>query len=157
MVPPKTVDYFDPRGSIEEIEHGNTLMPKFDKDGLIPCIAIEFKTGCILMFAFMNEEALIKTIQTGQAHYWSRSRSEIWKKGSTSGHVQKIMDIRVDCDQDAVCLIVQQAGGACHVGYKSCFYRSVERVEGANLKGIKLIKTEENKTFDPLTVYSNKD
>ncbi|MDY6964480.1 MAG: phosphoribosyl-AMP cyclohydrolase [Halobacteriota archaeon] len=111
------------------------------KDGLVPAIAQDFETGEILMLAYMNEEALIKTVETGVAHYWSRSRSKIWRKGETSGNEQSVKDILVDCDEDAVLLKVKQIGGACHTGYRSCFYR---RLDG-EIVGEKL--------FDPEDVY----
>ena len=101
------------------------LRPKFNKDGLIAAVAQDAATGEVLMLAWMNAEALEKTISTGRATYWSRSRGALWVKGETSGHVQQVLEIRVDCDQDAVVLIVEQSGGACHTGRKSCFYRTV--------------------------------
>lgn len=103
------------------------LSPNYDKDGLIAAIAQDWLTREVLMLAWMNKEAFEKTRSTGEAHYWSRSRGELWHKGSTSGNVQRVKDIRIDCDQDAVLLLVEQNGeGACHTGRKSCFYRTVE-------------------------------
>lgn len=99
--------------------------PRFDADGLIVAAATEADTGYLLMIAYMNEEALNKTIETGQAHYWSRSRQELWHKGATSGHTQLIKEIRIDCDQDALQLVIEQKGAACHTGEKSCFFRLV--------------------------------
>ena len=101
------------------------FLPKFDPDGLITAVAVEAETGDILMLAHMNAQALKKTLSSGQAHYWSRSRQEIWHKGATSGQIQTIVDIRVDCDQDALLLYVHVGGdgGACHLGRKSCFHR----------------------------------
>ena len=148
---------FAKRGTVKEVEEGLVLMPKFGEDDLIPCIATDVETGVILMFAYMNSEALAKTIQTREAHYWSRSRSELWKKGETSGHIQKIVDIRVDCDQDAICLIVEQKGAACHVGYNSCFHRSVELGASLDMSEIRLVKNEKNKKYDPSLVYGGKD
>ena len=108
-----------------ERETGNTLAPQFDANGLLPCVVTDVDTGGVLMLAWMNAEALQRTIETRAAHYWSRSRRELWRKGATSGHVQRVRDIRIDCDQDAIWLIVEQEGAACHVGYRSCFYRVV--------------------------------
>ena len=109
-----------------QIEEGLTFTPKFDDNGLIPCICQSAKTGKVLMFAFMNEEALNKTIETGEAHYWSRSRSELWHKGATSGHVQKVTQITTDCDQDCILISVETDEDiACHTGRSSCFYRKI--------------------------------
>jgi phosphoribosyl-AMP cyclohydrolase len=113
---------------------------KFDND-LIPAIAQDYATGEVLMFAFMNREALEKTLDTGIVHYWSRSRQKLWKKGESSGHVQYVKDILVDCDMDVLLLKIGQEGGACHTGYRSCFYRNIEgEVVG-------------RKVFDPDDVY----
>lgn len=118
---------FAPRGSYDKIENGTILMPKFDADGLIPVIAQDATSNEVLMFAWMNEEALARTIETGEAWYWSRSRKSFWRKGETSGQTQTVTDIRIDCDQDAILLKVRVGGdgGACHVGYRSCFFRSI--------------------------------
>ena len=148
---------FAKRGAIKEVEEGSVLMPKFVEDGLIPFITTDVETGVILMFAYMNSEALTKTIQTREAHYWSRSKSELWKKGESSGHIQKVVDIRVDCDQDAICLIVEQKGAACHVGYYSCFHRSVQLGASLDMKKIGLVKNESNKKYDPSLVYDAND
>ncbi len=115
-------------GATLELERGEALTPRFDAQGLIAAVATHADTGEVLMLAWMNEEALAKTIDSRQAHYWSRSRQTLWKKGETSGQVQAVAEIRVDCDQDAVWLKVrpQGDGGACHVGFRSCFYRVVE-------------------------------
>jgi len=133
--------------SHDEIEEGATLAPKFDAHGLVTAIAIEAGSKDVLMLAHMNAEALRLTLETGEAHYYSRSRKKIWKKGETSGEVQKVVDVRVDCDQDAILLVVEQTGrgAACHTGRKSCFYRRVEN--GA------LADTGEPKLFDPKEVY----
>jgi phosphoribosyl-AMP cyclohydrolase len=95
-------------------------------DGLIPAIAQDYATGEVLMLAYMNDEALAKTKETGKAHYWSRSRKKLWLKGETSGNFQQVKEIRIDCDNDAILLLVEQKGGACHTGYRSCFYRTVD-------------------------------
>ena len=113
--------------SKSELEEGTVLAPKFDQSGLIPVVTSHAHTGEVLMMAYMNDEALAKTIETGEAHYWSRSRGELWHKGATSGQVQIVEDIRTDCDQDAIWIKVrpQGDGGCCHVGFESCFYRSI--------------------------------
>lgn len=114
------------RGSKAEIEQGTAFAPKFDADGLIPAMAIDAATKEPLMLAYMNEESLRRTLEIGEAVYWSRSRKEFWHKGATSGQIQKIIEIRTDCDQDALILYVEQhGGGACHTGHCSCFYRNV--------------------------------
>lgn len=118
---------FAPRGSHDEIENGTTFMPKFDADGLIPVIAQDATSNEILMFAWMNEEAVARTIETGEAWYWSRSRKSFWRKGETSGQTQTVTEMRIDCDQDVLLIKVKVGGdgGACHVGYRSCFFRTV--------------------------------
>jgi phosphoribosyl-AMP cyclohydrolase len=119
---------FPPPGDKSELERGTILTPRFGPDGLIAAIATDADTGEILMFAWMNDEALRLTLDTREAHYWSRSRGELWHKGATSGQIQQVAEIRVDCDQDAVWLKVraQGNGGACHTGARSCFYRVVD-------------------------------
>ncbi|MEK9647344.1 MAG: phosphoribosyl-AMP cyclohydrolase [Alphaproteobacteria bacterium] len=113
-----------------DLEEGTDFAPRFDADGLIPAIATDAGTGEILMFAWMNADALKHTLATGEAWYWSRSRNELWHKGATSGQIQKITEIRTDCDQDVILLkVVPEREGACHVGYRSCFYRSVHTDE----------------------------
>ena len=141
---------FAERQSHAEIEEGTVFAPKFDEHGLIPCITTDAGTGEVLMFAFMNAEALRRTIALGEAVYYSRSRGELWHKGATSGHVQKVIELRIDCDQDAVWLRVDTGGkGSCHVGYRSCFFRSVPLGEGE-----KMLRFEESeKLFDPGQVY----
>ncbi len=116
---------FPKPGAVEEVERGDVLTPRFDEHGLIAAVATHADTGEVLMLAWMNDEALAKTLSTGEAHYWSRSRKALWKKGETSGQVQMLVELRVDCDQDAVWIKVrpQGDGGACHVGFRSCFYR----------------------------------
>jgi phosphoribosyl-AMP cyclohydrolase len=119
---------FPVAGSIEDLERGAVLAPRFDGNGLIAAVATHASTGEVLMVAWMNAEALRLTIDTGFAHYFSRSRQALWRKGETSGQTQKICELRVDCDQDAIWLKVepQGDGGACHVGFRSCFYRALE-------------------------------
>jgi len=111
-------------------EQGSTLDPKYDANGLVTAVATHAETGELLMLAHMNADALAKTIETGEAWFWSRSRARLWKKGESSGHVLSVREMRVDCDQDAIWLIVEPAGPACHTGEPSCFYR---RVEGGGL------------------------
>jgi phosphoribosyl-AMP cyclohydrolase len=119
---------FPPPGSKSELEEGDALTPRFNADGLVTCVTTEAETGDLLMVAHMNAEALARTIATGEAWYWSRSRGELWHKGATSGQVQTVVEMRVDCDQDALWLKVRVAGdgGCCHTGRRSCFYRIVE-------------------------------
>ncbi len=119
---------FPESGSTQELERGERLTPRFDAAGLIAAVATDAHTGEVLMLAWMNAEALARTIETREAHYWSRSRSKLWKKGETSGQVQRVAELRIDCDQDAVWLKVHVGGdgGACHVGFRSCFYRVVD-------------------------------
>ena len=144
---------FKKRDNIKEVEEGKYLAPKFDENGLIPVITTDFETGGILMHGYMNADALRKTIETKEAHYWSRSRKSIWHKGKTSGFVQKVKEIRIDDDQDAVWLTVDIGkGSSCHVGYKSCFYRSIPLKSKVN-ENIELIMSDEEKLFDPDEVY----
>jgi phosphoribosyl-AMP cyclohydrolase len=149
-----TDNLFGVPGSTQEIEESSVLAPKFDRDGLLPCVVTNRKGGAVLMFAYMNADALARTIETGEAHYWSRSRGELWRKGATSGHVQKVIDLRIDCDQDAVWMIVEQVGAACHVGYQSCFYRSIPLGGTVAAGNPALSFAETEKVFDPRTVYS---
>ena len=121
-------DPFPTAASTEELERGAILAPRFDANGLVAAVATDAATGEVLMLAWMNAEALRLTVETGLAHYYSRSRQSLWKKGETSGQLQQVEELRIDCDQDAVWLKVnvQGDGGACHVGFRSCFYRVVE-------------------------------
>jgi len=146
---------FAPRTSIEQVEEGRELAPKFDAEGLIPCITTAARTGEVLMLGYMNAEALKMTIETGEAHYWSRSRQVLWHKGATSGLVQKVTELRIDDDQDAVWLRVEIPGDAsCHVGYRSCFYRSVPvGPQGNDARALKF--EEQQKAFDPQKVYGD--
>lgn len=150
-----TASSFAKRISIEQVEEGYDLAPKFDQDGLLPCVTTAADTGEVLMLGYMNEEALKKTIETGEAHYYSRSRKVLWHKGATSGLVQKIVEIRVDDDQDAVWLSVRIPGDAsCHVGYRSCFYRAIPTGK-APTPELKLEYKEAEKSFDPKAVYGD--
>ena len=147
---------FKKRYNIEEIEEGKFLSPKFDEKGLIPVITTDFKTGDILMHGYMNNEALKKTIETQEAHYWSRSRKKIWRKGQVSGFVQKVKEIRIDDDQDSVWLSVDIGNGSsCHVGYRSCFYRSIPLGKIVNEEKLEMEFKEKKKTFDPEKVYKD--
>jgi phosphoribosyl-AMP cyclohydrolase len=146
---------FASRESIEQVEAGAELAPKFDENGLIPVVTTDAESGEVLMHGYMNAEALTKTIQTGEAHYWSRSRQALWHKGATSGLIQKVIEIRIDDDQDAVWLRCDVQGGAsCHVGYRSCFFRSVP-VGAATDAPAKLTFEESEKVFDPKEVYGD--
>lgn len=136
----------------KDVEERPVFAPKFDSDGLIPAIAMDANTKEPLMLAYMNEESLLKTLEIGEAVYYSRSRQEIWHKGATSGHVQKIIEIRTDCDQDALILYVDQIGaGACHTGRSTCFYRAVDLASSKDPAALKF--TETDLTFDPDEVY----
>ena len=138
------------QSSINDIEEGLTFRPKFDASGLVTCVATDASSGDVLMVAHMNNEALRKTIASGEAWYYSRSRKSLWKKGETSGHVQRVIEMRMDCDQDAVWIKVEQEGeGACHTGRRSCFYRAVTNDEGS----AKLSFVDADKTFDPAQIY----
>ena len=145
---------FKKRHTIKEVEEGKYLSTKFDEHCLIPVITSNFKTGAILMHGYMNSEALKKTIETKEAHYWSRSRKKIWHKGHVSGFIQKVKEIRIDDDQDSVWLSVDIGDGAsCHVGYKSCFYRSLPLGKIDNARQIEMKFEEKEKKFDPKKVY----
>lgn len=144
---------FAPPGAASEVEDGLALTPKFDRDGLVTCVATDARTGDVLMVAHMNAEALSRTIATGEAWYFSRSRSALWRKGETSGRVQRVVDMRIDCDQDAVWIKVDPAAeGACHTGRVTCFYRRVPtgKPPGAELR---LTFADDAKAFDPGAVY----
>ena len=145
---------FKKRDSVFEVEEGKFLSPKFDSQGLIPVITTDVKTGEVLMHGYMNSEALKKTIETKEAHYWSRSRKSIWHKGKTSGFTQKVIQIRIDDDQDSVWLSVDIGNGAsCHVGYRSCFYRSIPLGKIDNSEKVEMKFEEKEKKFDPEKVY----
>ena len=136
-------------GEINEIEDGLKFQPKFDASGLVTCVATDAANGDVLMVAHMNEEALRKTITSGEAWYFSRSRNALWRKGETSGHVQRVVEMRLDCDQDAIWIKVEQTGAACHTGRRSCFYRAVSPSDGGPL----LSFVDADKVFDPKAVY----
>jgi phosphoribosyl-AMP cyclohydrolase len=134
---------------IDDREEGLAFQPKFDASGLVTCVATDVATGEVLMVAHMNDEALRKTIASGEAWYFSRSRNALWRKGETSGHVQRVVEMRLDCDQDAVWIRVEQTGAACHTGRRSCFYRKVEAGEG----GARLSFVDADRLVDPAKVY----
>jgi phosphoribosyl-AMP cyclohydrolase len=140
---------FSTPGTVAELEEGAALTPKFDADGLVTCVATDAASGEVLMVAHVNAEALKKTIATGEAWYFSRSRRTLWKKGETSGHFQRVVEMRVDCDQDAVWIKVEQAGGACHTGRRSCFYRAVP----LGKSGTVTLEFRDERVFDPTAVY----
>ena len=145
---------FEERKTIEQVEESTELAPKFDQDGLIPVVTTDFNSGEVLMQGYMNEEAFKKTILLGEAVYYSRSRKTLWHKGKTSGLFQKIKEIRIDDDQDCVWLRVDVQGGAsCHVGYRSCFYRSIPFGDKSASSVLKF--EEKDKVFDPKEVYGD--
>ena len=147
---------FKKRKSIKEVEEGQYLSPKFDNKGLIPVITTDFKNGDILMHGYMNAEALRKTIETKEAHYWSRSRQKMWHKGQISGFVQKVIELRIDDDQDSVWLSVDIGNGAsCHVGYRSCFYRSIPLGKIKNAEELEMEFKDKKKIFDPKKIYKD--
>lgn len=145
-----------PRETVEQVEEGHVLAPKFDENGLIPVVTTDADSGELLMHGYMNELALRRTIETGEAHYWSRSRRALWHKGATSGLVQTVREMRIDDDQDAVWLRVDVNGGAsCHVGYRSCFYRSLPTGALDDSRPVGLTFEETEKVFDPKAVYGD--
>ena len=141
---------FPAPGTAAELEEGSALTPKFDADGLVACVATDAGSGDVLMVAHMNAEALAKTIASGEAWYFSRSRRALWRKGETSGHTQRVVELRIDCDQDAVWIKVEQVAGACHTGRRSCFYRAVPL--GQKGGAVKL-EFRDERVFDPKAVY----
>jgi len=145
---------FKSRQTVKQVKESTDLAPKFNQDGLLPCITSDATTGEVLMLGWMNIEAFRLTIATGEAHYFSRSRQVLWHKGGTSGQVQKVVEARIDDDQDALWLrvAVTGSGASCHVGYRSCFYRAVPH--GAQA-GDPLTFLENHKTFDPMAVYGD--
>jgi phosphoribosyl-AMP cyclohydrolase len=144
---------FAERGSPTEVEEGRAFAPKFDADGLLTCVTVDAGSGEVLMVAHMNAEALARTIESGEGWYFSRSRRKLWRKGESSGHVQRVTEMRVDCDQDAVVIKVEQAGpGACHSGRRSCFYRAVPLGKAPDGSLVMEFRDAE-KAFDPGMVY----
>jgi phosphoribosyl-AMP cyclohydrolase len=149
-------DLFPKTEDKTEREEGTLFAPDFDAHGLLPVIVTSAETGEVLMFAYMSAEALALSIETGEAHYWSRSRGKLWRKGETSGNFQRIVEMRTDCDQDALWLKVETtgAGATCHTGRRSCFYRSVP-LAGSPSKGLALVWVDAERQFDPETVYGH--
>ena len=147
---------FAERLSVEFVEEGNILAPKFNKEGILPVVVTETKSGMVLMIGYMNKDALDQTILTKQGHYWSRSREVLWKKGESSGMVHNVDDILIDDDQDSIWLkvTIEGLGASCHVGYKSCFYRSVNKIDNGE---VTLNFTETEKVFDPEVIYPGAD
>ena len=147
---------FAQRQSIEQVEESTDLAPKFDAQGLIPVVTTDASSGEVLMQGYMNAEALERTIATGEAHYYSRSRKVLWRKGATSGLVQHVQQLLIDDDQDCLWMKVDVAGSgaSCHVGYRSCFYREIPLGEAVT-PSVSLKFTEQDKTFDPLQVYGD--
>jgi phosphoribosyl-AMP cyclohydrolase len=136
--------------SVDEREEGLVLQPRFDASGLVTCVATDAANGDVLMVAHMNDEALRRTIETGDAWYYSRSRKALWRKGESSGQVQRVVEMRMDCDQDAIWIKVEQTGAACHTGRRSCFYRTVTKGEGG---AAKVAFVDAERLFDPNAVY----
>ena len=148
---------FAPRATTEQVEEGRLFAPKFDADGLITSVVTDAWTGEVLMVAHMNEEALAKTLASGEAWFYSRSRKKLWKKGETSGHGQRVVELRVDCDQDSIWLRVEQIGaGACHTGRTTCFYRAVP-LKQTDFRRLILEFRDAEKVFDPAEVYGEKE
>ena len=148
---------FKKREKVKEIEEGKYLSPKFNEEGLIPVITMDAKSKEILMHGYMNDEALKKTIETKEVYYWSRSRKKIWHKGEASGFKQKVVEIKIDDDQDAIWLTVDIGNGiSCHVGYRSCFYRNIPLGQIKDLEQIEMDFKERKKLFDPENIYKNK-
>jgi phosphoribosyl-AMP cyclohydrolase len=145
---------FHRRATVQQVEEDLLLAPKFDEHGLLPCVTTDADDGDVLMLGWMDRAALEATLLTGEAHYWSRSRKEVWRKGATSGLIQRVIEARIDDDQDAMWLRVrvQGLGASCHVGYRSCFYRAVPLAEQA---GGPLTFTESHKVFDPFEIYGS--
>jgi phosphoribosyl-AMP cyclohydrolase len=147
---------FKKRDNIKDVEEGKYLSPKFDENGLIPVVTTDFRTGELLMHGYMNDKALKKTIETKEAYYWSRSRKNIWHKGQVSGFIQKVKEIRIDDDQDSVWLSVDiGSGSSCHVGYRSCFYRSIPLGKIKDEEKLEIEFKETEKTFDPKKIYKD--
>lgn len=148
------MDFPAPSADKAELEEGSAFTPRFDRDGLITAVVTDSGDGALLMVAYMNAEALALTLETGIAHFWSRSRGSLWKKGETSGNVQKVVEVRTDCDQDVVWLKVKVGGhdATCHTGRRSCFYRTVQFEDG----NASLASDGDTARFDPATVYAHK-
>ena len=144
---------FSAPAGVADLEEGSAFTPKFDAEGLVTCVATDAASGDVLMVAHMNAEALAKTVATGEAWYYSRSRRALWKKGETSGHVQRVVEMRVDCDQDAVWIKVEQVTAACHTGRRSCFYRVVPLRASAAKPAATKLEFRDERVFDPKAAY----
>jgi phosphoribosyl-AMP cyclohydrolase len=146
--------FFPKPGTAADLEGGTVFTPRFNADGLVPVVTTSAKTGEVLMLAYMNDEALALTLKTGEAHYWSRSRKKLWRKGEESGNTQRVVELRTDCDQDAIWLRVELQGieASCHTGRRSCFYRAVPMGEEP-LPALRFVESE--KLFDPEVVYGH--
>ena len=144
------------RADAADVEEGTTFAPKFDASGLIPVVVTSARTGEVLMLAHMNEEALARTLKTGEAYYWSRSRGRLWRKGEESGNTMRVVEMRTDCDQDALWLKVEMGGAeaCCHTGRKSCFYRAVPIGKGV-AAGVSLTFVDTKRLFEPEEVYGH--
>jgi len=149
-------DVFSPPGDQAELENATRFTPRFDAQGLIPVVATCARSGEVLMLAYMNAEALARTIETGEAYYWSRSRDKLWRKGEVSGNAQRVVELRTDCDQDAIWLKVEMTGteACCHTGRKTCFYRAVATGEAPS-PGLTLRFVESERLFDPAEIYGH--
>ena len=147
-------EFFGKRESVAVVEEGDVLAPRFEH-GVLPVVTTDAATGEVLMVAVMNAEAFGKTLETGEAYYWSRSRQCLWHKGETSGQTQKVLEMRIDDDQDALWLKVevQGSGGSCHLGYRSCFYREI--LVGSRERPVRLVRRENKKLFDPDKIYKD--
>jgi phosphoribosyl-AMP cyclohydrolase len=147
---------FPQLGTEADIESGTVFTPRFDAEGLVPVVTTSAKTGEVLMLAYMNDQALALTMKTGEAHYWSRSRKKLWRKGEESGNTQRVLELRTDCDQDAIWLKVEMQGieASCHTGRRSCFYRAVPLGESrSGAPAMRFVESE--KLFDPEAVYGH--
>jgi phosphoribosyl-AMP cyclohydrolase len=147
--------FMAPAGAAE-LEEGPALTPKFDADGLVTAVATDAASGDVLMVAHMNAQALANTIATGEAWYYSRSRKALWKKGETSGHTQRVVEMRIDCDQDAVWIKVEQVAGACHTGRRSCFYRAVPLGTAEDKLRAAKLEFRGARVFDPKEAYGKR-
>jgi phosphoribosyl-AMP cyclohydrolase len=156
MPPVSGPSRFPPRGTEAEIETGAAFTPKFDASGLLPVVVTAAAGGEVLMLAYMNSEALVRTLKTGEAHYWSRSRKVLWRKGEVSGNVQRVVELRTDCDQDALWLKVELGGAeaCCHTGHRTCFYRAVP-LGPDPAAGVALRFIDGEQRFDPESVYGH--
>lgn len=149
---------FDPPGTRQELEEGLRLAPQVEGDGLLAAVATDADTGEVLMLAWMNAEALARTIETGEAHFYSRSRKRLWRKGEESGNTLEVVEMRTDCDQDAIWMRVRMRGlaAACHTGHRTCFYRRIPLGGDAGASRSALVHAGSPRVFDPAAVYGGK-